>query len=87
MQSYSDHAGRRQLADNIGAREMDIKTLQEKVTAGELVEKHTSLFRGYVSRKGGGVVKPYSGRFGVGYVLLSPYCGSTRYSHITYYTA
>lgn len=46
---------------------------------------HTSLFRGYVSRRCEGVYAPYNGRFGVGYTLRSPNWKSSVYSHVTYF--
>ena len=61
--------------------------LEQEVNAGRLHELHTSWTRGYVSRKGRGIVRPYNGRYGVGYVLLTPSWQSTTYCHITYYVA
>lgn len=48
-------------------------------------EHHTSLFRGYVSRKAEPKVEEYSGAFGTGYVVRYPNRKSTQYSYITYY--
>lgn len=48
-------------------------------------EHHTSRARGYISRKTGGIVKPYKGRFGKGYKVYTPAYDSTRYCFITYY--
>ena len=47
---------------------------------------HTSLSRGYVSRKNreGEMVK-YQGRFGKGYKVFTPNFESTRYCYVTYY--
>lgn len=59
--------------------------LNTLVTAGVLVERHTSWIQGYVSRKSSGVVQDYAGRFGSGYKLLSPAFSSTRYCLATYY--
>lgn len=57
------------------------------VAAGQLVKHHTASRRGYVSRKGNGIVEEYAGRFGAGYVLISPRWDSTRYVDVTYYVA
>ena len=48
---------------------------------------HTSLTRGYVSRKDGTKqpFTPYKGRFGEGFTRLLPNWGSTNYSFIEYY--
>jgi len=55
------------------------------VASGQLIESHTSLARGYVSRKGPGSVAPYKGRFGSGYVHLAPCWKSSRYYFRSYY--
>lgn len=50
-------------------------------------EHHTSMTRGYVSRKNtDGIAIPYSGRFGTGYKILTPCFCSTQYCYVTYYT-
>lgn len=47
---------------------------------------HTSLARGYVSRKNtDGIVEEYEGRFGKGYKVFTPNWDSTRYCYVTYY--
>jgi len=47
---------------------------------------HTSLKRGYVSRKNPeGLKVPYNGRFGKGIKILNPNWGSTRYCFVAYY--
>ena len=47
---------------------------------------HSALTRGYVSRKNlDGIVKPYKGRFGKGYVILTPRWDTTKYCNIYYY--
>lgn len=66
---------------------MNTKDLESKVAAGELTKIHTSLVREYVSRKTGSVIRPYKGRFGAGFAVLSPNWESSRYSFITYYIA
>lgn len=48
---------------------------------------HTSLARGYVSRKSDGFIVDYNGRFGRGYKLYRPNFRSTRYCYVDYYTA
>lgn len=59
--------------------------LAAMVAAGQLVEHHTATRRGYVSRKSSGIVEGYAGRFGAGYVLVSPRWDSTQYVNVTYY--
>lgn len=51
------------------------------------VYHHTSLFRGYVSRKGSDQdePKPYKGKFGRGYIVDSCNYNSTNYSFRTYF--
>jgi len=47
---------------------------------------HTSLTRGYVSRKNPeGITMPYEGKFGKGVKVLTPNFESTRYCYVTYY--
>nr|DAE83080.1 MAG TPA: hypothetical protein [Caudoviricetes sp.] len=46
---------------------------------------HTSLARGYVSRRGIGYVVPYRGRFGIGIADHTPNWDSNQYHNITYY--
>lgn len=48
---------------------------------------HTASRRGYVSRKSSGTVEPYSGKFGTGYVVISPRYDTTQYVNIAYYIA
>ena len=49
-------------------------------------EHHTSLERGYVSRKNNdGILMPYKGKFGKGYKLYTSNLNSTRYCYVTYY--
>ena len=62
------------------------KTELETLEAQGAVRRiHTSYHRSYVSRKIDGVVTPYSGMFGSGYVLMEPNWASTTYSFITYF--
>lgn len=46
---------------------------------------HTASRRGYISRKSDGKIEPYEGRFGVGYILLTPRYDTTQYVNIIYY--
>lgn len=46
---------------------------------------HSALTRGYVSRKCDGIVREYNGRFGKGYVILTPRYDTTQYCNIHYY--
>ena len=71
--------------ENKGETNMTRTELETMVAEGKIREHHTSYFRGYVSRKSDGYVKPYHGHFGEGYALLSPNWNSTTYSYITYY--
>ncbi len=66
---------------------MTAQDLEAKVAAGELTKLHTSYVRAYVSRKSGEIVRPYKGKFGTGFALLSPNWDSSRYSYITYYVS
>ena len=61
---------------------MTIKELQESKSHKKL---HTSLTRGYTSRKTNGYIKEYNGRFGKGFAHIQPYWESNNYSLITYY--
>ncbi len=60
-------------------------TVEQLKTDPKYKELHTSYHRGYVSRKSDGIIKPYSGRYGNGYIVLSPCWVSTTYCYITYY--
>lgn len=46
---------------------------------------HTGSRRGYESRKGSGHVESYNGRFGKGYVVISPRWDTTQYVDVHYY--
>lgn len=46
---------------------------------------HTSTMGGYVSRKTRGSILPYSGKFGVGYKVLTPRWDTTNYCYVSYY--
>lgn len=59
---------------------MDIKTIKANYTL-----HHTARAARYVSRKIDGIVEPYNGRFGRGYVIYSPAWDSTRFCYKDYY--
>lgn len=46
---------------------------------------HTGTRRGYISRKTDGIVKPYTGKFGIGYVVIRPRWDTTQYVYVDYY--
>ena len=46
---------------------------------------HSACRRGYVSRKCDGIIEEYEGRFGKGYILVTPNWNSTQYVGISYY--
>ena len=46
---------------------------------------HKALRRGYISRKTEGYVEEYNGRFGKGYIALTPRFDTTQYITISYY--
>ena len=46
---------------------------------------HTGSRMGYVSRRRDGIVKPYRGRFGEGYIVLRPRWDTTSYIYVDYY--
>lgn len=46
---------------------------------------HTAARRGYVSRRSNGVVMPYRGRYGTGYILLTPRWDTSSYVWCNYY--
>ena len=60
-------------------------TILNQFTGG-LVEDHTALTNGYLSRrKNACAIYKYSGRFGEGVVVFTSNDKSSRYCHITYY--
>lgn len=61
--------------------------LDQLVKSGDLKISHTASRRGYISRKGGSHVESYSGKFGKGFILVSPRFDTTQYVSITYYVA
>lgn len=63
----------------------NIKTIEELEALG-YKKLHTSLYQGYISRKGQGYkIEPYKGLYGEGYVVRSCNGQSTRYSFVTYW--
>ena len=59
--------------------------MSNKLTKG-LRKLHTSLTRGYVSRKNGeGVTLPYDGKFGKGVKVLTRNYESTQFCYVTYF--
>ena len=48
-------------------------------------DHHKALVRGYVSRKKDYVIKPYVGRFGIGFKVLQPRFNTSRYIDCTYF--
>ena len=46
---------------------------------------HTASRRGYVSRRIDGIVLTYAGRFGTGYIVLTPRWDTSSYVHCHYY--
>ena len=51
----------------------------------QLKYHHTAMFRGYVTRKEYGIIEPYNGKFGNGFVVKRPNWNSTQYSFVDYY--
>lgn len=64
---------------------MTREMLHAMVAEGKLQVHHTASRRGYISRKSDGVVEEYTGKFGAGYVLLTPRWDTTTYCYVTYY--
>lgn len=51
----------------------------------ELRFHHIGSRRGYESRKGEGHVEEYKGKFGEGYVIITPRRDTTQYVNVEYY--
>ena len=64
---------------------MTVETLMEMKENGKVELLHTSSRRGYLSRKKSGEVEEYNGKFGKGYILVTPRFDTTRYVNVTYY--
>lgn len=60
-------------------------TIDELRNDPQYMFHHTSMRRGYVSRRSRGTVVPYKGRFGEGYMILTPRRDTTRYMDAHYY--
>ena len=61
------------------------KTVEEVRNSNEYKYHHTGSRRGYESRKGNGHVEKYDGRFGKGYMVISPRRDTTQYVNVEYY--
>lgn len=59
--------------------------LDTMIAEGKVQEHHTASRRGYISRKSEGKVEEYTGKFGAGYVHLTPRWDTTNYCNVTYY--
>lgn len=46
---------------------------------------HTGSRRGYESRRGNGHAESYKGKFGEGYIIITPRFDTTRYVNVEYY--
>lgn len=62
-------------------------TVQEIKNNSNYQFHHTASRRGYESRRGAGHVEAYEGRFGKGYIVVSPRWDTTQYVNIEYYIA
>lgn len=60
-------------------------TISELINDERYTEHHTASRRGYESRKSEGRVEPYDGRFGKGFIAVTPRFDTTQYVNITYY--
>ena len=68
-------------------KEVKIMTVKELEANKSYRVHHTATRRGYESRKGDGHVEEYNGRFGKGYIAVTPRYDTTMYVYITYYIA
>lgn len=67
---------------------MKMNDIMKLVEAGQLKEIHTSMMRGYISRKlllEDLTAAKYDGKFGKGYTVMSARFDSTQYCNITYF--
>lgn len=62
-------------------------TVQEIRNNNSYKYHHTGSRRGYESRKGDGHTEVYKGRFGKGYIVVSPRWDTTQYVNVEYYIA
>ena len=60
-------------------------TAQELINNPDYYEHHTASRRGYLSRKSEQQVEEYSGKFGKGFILVTPRYDTTQYVYVTYY--
>ncbi|MGN0557860.1 MAG: hypothetical protein ACI4IS_00215 [Acutalibacteraceae bacterium] len=75
----------KQLVTELQAKE-DITMTTAEVRANYKYH-HTASRRGYESRKSDGHVEEYNGRFGKGYIIVTPRWDTTSYVNIEYYIA
>ena len=62
--------------------------MKKNINGVACYEHHTSLFRGYVSRRlPEPLYEAYDGRFGKGYRELIPNWDSSQYSYVRYWIA
>ena len=84
-----DYAVDRATAQHINHKEVNTMTtamLNAKIAAGELIAHHTASRRGYVSRRNpDGIIESYSGKFGRGYIRVTPRWDTTQYVTVEYY--
>ncbi len=62
-----------------------LPTIEELMSDPAYYVHHSAHRKGYESRRGNGHVERYAGKFGKGFVLVTPNWDSTRYVNITYY--
>lgn len=60
-------------------------TISQIINNPNLTYHHTATRKEYVSRKVPGIVRPYKGRFGEGYIILHPRWDTTTYCYVDYY--
>ena len=60
-------------------------TINEIKNSPEYYYHHRASRRGYISRKCEGKIEPYNGRFGEGYIIVTPRRDTTQYVDIDYY--
>lgn len=64
---------------------MTVEMLKELIAEGKVREYHTASRLGYVSRRSNGKVEAYKGRYGEGFIHITPRWDTTQYVYITYY--
>lgn len=60
-------------------------TVEELRNNDNYIWHHTGSRRGYESRKSDGHIESYKGRFGEGYIIISPRYDTTQYVNVEYY--